>query len=359
MNSRTTRFASVFVLTLVAPSFPQAPPTDAAPLPATERLIVLNKAEASAWLIDPTTRKDIARITVGDGPHEVAVSPDGRIAVVCNYGGQKPGSSLTVIDVPTAKALRTFELTGEETIGEEQKQRTYLRPHGIQFLADGKRVLVTSEATRRLLEVDIDAGKVLRAMPCPQRALHMVVVSPDGKLAHGASPHDGSMSTFDLTVADGACKTRTTGDGAEGIAVHPTTGEVWVANRRANTVSVIDPINGKAIATLDTGVDPYRVAITPDGAFALVTCTQPGELLAFDCAKKTLAHTVDIGGDKHENSPLPAGICVQPDSAMAYVACIRGEFLAVVDLRNWQVIDRIATGQGPDGLAWSRLTGAR
>lgn len=352
MNTRSACLLAFAWTTALAAQRPEPPA-------AAERLIVLNKAEASAWLIDPTTRKDVARIAVGDGPHEVAVSPDGRIAVVCNYGGQKPGSSLTVIDVAAAKALRTFELTGEETIDGQARQRTYLRPHGIQFLTDGKRVLVTSEATRRLLEVDIENGTVLRAMPCPQRALHMVVLAPDGKLAHGASPHDGSMSTFDLTAADGACKTQTTGDGAEGIAVHPTTGEVWVANRKTNTVSVVDPKSGKEVATLDTGVDPYRVAITPDGAFALVTCTQPGELLAFDCGKKALVHTVDIGGDKHENSPLPAGICVQPDSALAYLACIRGEFLAVVDLRTWAVVDRITTGQGPDGLAWSRIAAPR
>jgi hypothetical protein len=51
---------------------------------------------------------------------------------------------------------------------------------------------------------------------------------------------------------------------------------------------------------------------------------------------------------------MPLGVCVQTDSKFAYVACVRGEFLAVVDLGKWEVVDRIATGQGPDGMAWAR-----
>ena len=40
-------------------------------------LVVLNKSEASASLIDLASGKEVARIAVGDGPHEAATSPDG------------------------------------------------------------------------------------------------------------------------------------------------------------------------------------------------------------------------------------------------------------------------------------------
>ncbi len=52
--------------------------------PGTGTLIVLNKDGASASLLDRATGKEFARLDTGTGPHEVAVSPDGTIAVVGN-----------------------------------------------------------------------------------------------------------------------------------------------------------------------------------------------------------------------------------------------------------------------------------
>src|SRR3982750_320985 len=61
-------------------------------------LAALNKAENNLAIIDPVTLKITARVPVGDSPHEVALSADGKTAFVSNYGAQTPGSSLSVID---------------------------------------------------------------------------------------------------------------------------------------------------------------------------------------------------------------------------------------------------------------------
>lgn len=330
--------------------------------PASERLLVLNKGEATASLIDPRTRKEVALVPVGDGPHEVAVAPDGRTAVVCNYGGQKPGNSLTVIDVAAGKALRTFELRGPEpgsdTAAEEP--RAYLRPHGVQFLPDGQRVAVTSEQARRLLVVDVGSGQVVRALPTGQRTLHMVALATDGRTAFGTSIHDGSLGVFALAGDADAAPARLlpTGAGAEGIAVRPGSGEVWVGNREADTVSIVDAAGVAVVANLETARFPIRVAFTPDGTKALVSCAEAGEVQVFDAVERRLAHTIVLGGDKTELSPLPIGICVQPDGDFAWVACQRGEFLAVIDLRTFAMVDRIQARRGPDGMAFARIAAA-
>ena len=65
-------------------------------LPASARtLVVLNKAEATASLIDLASGEVRATLPTGVGPHEVAISPDGKLALVADYGQQTPGSSLT------------------------------------------------------------------------------------------------------------------------------------------------------------------------------------------------------------------------------------------------------------------------
>jgi YVTN family beta-propeller protein len=84
-------------------------------------LLVLNKSDHTVSLINVVTKTAVATIPTGAGPHEVAVSPNGKIAVIANYGTQQaPGSSLTVIDVAGKKTLKTIDL-GE-----------YRRPHGIE-----------------------------------------------------------------------------------------------------------------------------------------------------------------------------------------------------------------------------------
>src|SRR5687768_10974342 len=87
-----------------------------APAPS---LLVLNKSEATLAIVDPSSGKLIGRVPTGDGPHEVAVSADGRLAFVTNYGSRAPGNTLSVIDLPARKELRRVDLG------------TLRQPHGI------------------------------------------------------------------------------------------------------------------------------------------------------------------------------------------------------------------------------------
>ena len=49
------------------------------------RLLVLNKTEATFVIVDAVSGKVLARIPTGDGPHELAVSDDGKYAFASNY----------------------------------------------------------------------------------------------------------------------------------------------------------------------------------------------------------------------------------------------------------------------------------
>src|SRR6187551_1901977 len=129
-------------------------------------LLVLNKAANTVTLLDLATKKSVATIPTGEGPHEVAVSPDGKIAVVCNYGSSPtPGNTLSVIDVAARKVRRTIDLG------------KHVRPHGIAWLR-GNHVAVTTEGSKTLLTVDIEAGKVTAAVDTDQLGSHMVALAP-------------------------------------------------------------------------------------------------------------------------------------------------------------------------------------
>src|SRR5262249_36152608 len=72
----------------------------AAPVPtaqaASARLLVLNKEDANMAIVDPASGSVLGRVPVGQGPHELVTSTDGRVAFASNYGsGPAPGRTIS------------------------------------------------------------------------------------------------------------------------------------------------------------------------------------------------------------------------------------------------------------------------
>jgi YVTN family beta-propeller protein len=314
-------------------------------------LLVVNKSAHNVGVHDLATGKTLATIPTGYGPHEVAVSPDGSLALVTNYGERaKPGNSLTVIDVAKRAAVRTIDLG---------KHR---RPHGVTFFPDGRRAAVTTEDSRHLVVVDVTSGKIERAIETAQDVSHMVALAPDAKQAYVTNLGSGSLTIIDLAVGK-VVKQVATGEGAEGVAVTPDGRGIWVSNRAANTVSVVDAGRLEVVATLPSAGYPIRATLAPDGRHALVSNARSGELAVFDVkARKELKRLKLLEDDKGMVSQLfgpgsfPVGIAVSPDGRRAFVAITGGDRIAVVDTKTWTVSGYWEAGDEPDGMA---VAGAR
>jgi YVTN family beta-propeller protein len=272
---------------------------------------------------------------------------------VANYGtGPAPGSSLTVLDVPGAKVVKTIDL-GE-----------YRRPHGMVFL-DNRRALVTSEASKNLLEVDVEAGKVTRAIPTGQEVSHMVAVTPDGSRAFVANIGSGSMTAVDLKAGKSLGDVKT-GAGAEGIEVTPDGKQVWVTNREADTVTVVDAKTLEILGSVPSASFPIRAKATPDGKHVLVSNAKSGDLSVFSAADRKLARRVKLevksAADKDGrlmgafgDSSVPIGILIEPDGKRAFVAHANGDAISIVDLGKWERAGSLSAGKEPDGMGYSKL----
>ncbi len=320
----------------------------------TGTVVVLNKAAASASLVDAATGASYATLPTGAGPHEVAVSPDGRTAVVADYGeGAAPGRTLTVLDLAERRVVRTIDL-GD-----------YRRPHGIAYFPDGRRVAVTVEANRAVIVVDVVAGTVERAVATDQPGSHMLALAADGSRAYVANLGAGTITALDLArgVAD---RTVHSGAGAEGIDVTPDGREVWVTNREANTVVVFDAASMVPLDTLPSADFPIRVKITPDGRTALVSNARSGSLRLFDVASRretgTIAMPVEPGTGRgtmlgaNDSSGVPIGILISPDGRRAWVANANADVVTVVDIPGRRVLGYARAGREPDGLGYSPIT---
>src|SRR5437016_2368072 len=212
-----------------------------------QTLVVLNKSEQSASLIDANSGRTLAKLPVGRGPHELAVSPDGHFAYVANFGRfgvfpagdtthTQPGHTMTVLDL----AARTVKATWD--FGSHTGQ------HGVAISRDGTRVWVTSETPNALLEVDASNGKVVNVWPTSQQRSHLVVAAPGEKTFYVTNTVSGSATIIDRTT--GSATSIAVGPGAEGITISPDGREVWVARRGDSKISIISTSTGAIIETI-------------------------------------------------------------------------------------------------------------
>jgi DNA-binding beta-propeller fold protein YncE len=306
-------------------------------------LLVGNKSDDTVWRLSLEDGRRLGESPTGAGPHEIAVSADGRHAIVTDYGHQQPGASLSVLDATSGDPLRTIDLGGHG------------RPHGIRLLPGGD-ALVTTEASDALLRVDPGAGTVAQAIDVGAGVGHMVALSRDGATAYVSKIAAGTVSRIDL--ASGR-KTREVpaGKGAEGIEVAPD-GRVWVTNREDDTLTVHDPDTLDTLATLSSEGFPIRVAFTPDGRQALVTNAKAGTLAVFDAASHRRVATVALRPEGSEagetllgRGAMPIGVVADPARPRVYVAISGADRIAVIDAVEWRVLDMWATGRQPDALA--------
>ena len=157
-----------------------------------------------------------------------------------------------------------------------------------------------------------------------------------------------------------------TGEGAEGIDMTPDGREVWVVNREADTVSVVDTKTLEVAATLQVPQFPIRVKITPDGKRALVSCARSGDVAVFDVATRKEIKRISIDreavpgsearlfSDRFGKSPAPVGLLIAPDGKRAWVASTNADVVSVIDLDSLAVVGRLTAGKEPDGLAGRR-----
>lgn len=296
-------------------------------------LAVLNKADNSLTLIDPASMKVTSRVPVGDSPHEVVLSADGKTAFVANYGAQTPGSSLSVIDTATAKELRRVDLS------------PLLRPHGMQVI--GGKVYFTAEVNRLIARYDPAADKVDWVMGTGQNGTHMIAAAADQKKFYVTNVGSDSITAFEFQNVPPAGSKITqiaVGKQPEAIDLSPDGREVWAGLNVDGAIDVIDTAAGKAKERINIGGRPYRVRFSPDGKMAAATLVQTRELLLLDTATRKETKRIKL-------ESVPLAIVFSADGRTAFLTVVEPDAVLKIDLQKGEIVGRVDAGKGPDGIA--------
>ena len=301
----------------------------------TGTIIVTNKSPATATIIDVGSGRTLGTLPTGQGPHEIAITRDGRTAVVTDYGAQGPGgNTLTVIDVAGRKVVRTIDL-GQ-----------YRRPHGITFLPGDSLVVVTSEASRNIVIVSVAEGAIRKAIGTTQNGSHMVGVVADGSRMYTGNIGSNTVSEIDGRTGE-FVKTFEVPAQPEAINVTPDGAEVWVGSNGTGKVSVLDPRTG-TVTTAAEGLGwPYRVLYTPDRKTVMLPDLKNEELRFLErSSRKELSRLTFKGGG-------PQGITITPDGKYIFQSVSTGARVAIIDVAKRTFVGHLEAGQTPDGVVYT------
>ena len=303
-------------------------------------LLVAQKGEASLAIVDPAAGKVVAEVPEGGVTgHEVAASPDGRLAYVPIYGNSgvgKPGTdgrSLVVVDIASRSVVGTVDFGHG------------VRPHMPIFGPKDGLLYVTTELDHTVSLIDPKTLKIIGTIPTGQAESHMLALSHDGRRGYTANVGPGTVSVLDIparkTLAVIPVSAQT-----QRIAITPDDRWVFTADPKKPQLAVIDTRANKVTQWVALDGIAYGTAPTLDGRWLVATLPGKGKVAVVDLKTMQVVRSVETPSDPEE-------VLMRPDGKVAYVSCVASHTIAEVDLGTWKVTRTIADGNNSDGLAWA------
>jgi DNA-binding beta-propeller fold protein YncE len=305
------------------------------------RLVVDQKGDRSLAIVDPVAGKVIADVAEnGITGHEVAASPDGRLAFVPIYGNSgvgKPGTdgtNIIVVDVAAHKVVGNIAFDHG------------VRPHCAVFGPKDGLLYVTTEIDHSVTIIDPKTLKIVGAIPTGQPESHMLALSHDGLHGYTANVGPGTVSVLDVKARK-TLKVIPVSGSVQRIAISNDDRWVFTADVTAPRLAVIDTATNAVVKWVKLDGLGYGSAPTPDGRFLLIAIPDANAVDVVDLKTMTLAAKVAVGKNPQET-------LVRPDGKAAYVSCMGSNEADEIDAATWKVTRTITTGNGTDGMGWAR-----
>ena len=279
--------------------------------------------------------KRTGEVKIGEYPHEIVPSLDGKTLFVSNNGilwmqyAGEGGNTIAMID--HKKRVKT----GDIDLGNNR------RPHGIAVHPKTGQLVITTENPDGLVLVDPATKKVLRRFDVKGEDPHMVLFDAPGEWAYVSNSTSGTVAA--IQIATGKTELIPTGKRPQGGALSPDGKTIFLTNADSNTISLIDTAQRKVVGEIKTGAGPNRVAITPDGK-TLVYSLGAAHAAAFaDVATRKELQQVKLSGQ-------PLSLTMSRDGKWAFSGVQDKDKVHVIDVAQRKIVRTIDTPKesGPD-----------
>jgi DNA-binding beta-propeller fold protein YncE len=341
--------------------------------------VVTNAGTDSITMLDfsefppKTTHLDNIPNSVIGPPSNIAISPDGNLALIANSLKVDPNDKTNWVPESYVHVMN-LDCHPPKIIGRASTQD---QPSGISFTPDGKIALVANRAsgsiTSLALSEDGSAYTIGHTQVCePELSLSDIAISPDGTTALASVQKgsylaelklDGNEPTvtgrkysvygqpYRVVISPDGRYGITAGAGAGGDPIDPDA--ITIVDLKANPPAVIDHIT----------IDPITesLEISPDGKLIAAVCMS-GSNLASDNPHRTEAGSLVIlkrtrsGFEVSQKLPtgrIPEGVAFTSDGKYLAVQCHPSKEIWLYKIRGTKVRDtgeRIQTPGYPSSL---------
>lgn len=317
-----------------------------AALAAPDKVFVADEGAATVSVLDAASFKKIAAVPVGREPHNVQLSPDGKLAWVTNNGEQAmPGMGKGGHDA--MKSAGEVWAIDTESHAVVAKIPVGKHPAHVVLTPDGRFAYVTNGGENTVSVVDTEARRVTATIPVGAYP-HGIRISPDGREAYVANLKGGTVSVIDLREGKEVAQIPV-GKGPAQTGFAPDGRLAFVSLSQENKVALIDPVARKVLKKIAVGTVPIQLYPTPDGRTLLVanqgTKKKPGTTVSvIDLRDSKVVNTVRTGPGAH-------GVVVDREGRYAYVSNIYENSVSVLDVKSAKVVANVRVGAGPNGIS--------
>lgn len=293
---------------------------DLADIPA--RVYVPNELSASVSVIDPATMRVIREIKVGPYPQHVGPGPDMTRLYVNDAG-------LTEIDARTGEVLRVIKVE---------------MPYNLYFTPDGRRAIVVAEDLDRLDFYDLPAWTFVRSVHIPWKGIDHLDFSADGSYLIGTTEFAGVVVKVDVREPALVAHARV-GSLPVDVRLAPDGSVFYITDQGRHGVIVFDPVTMRETAFVATGRGAHGLTVSRDTRSLYVSNRIAGTITVIDLQTRAIVAMWRIGGS-------PDMLQVSPDGRQLWTGDRYSDTVAVIDTTTGKVIARIRVGRAPHGLTF-------
>ena len=297
-------------------------------------LLVVEKKNSSVGFYS-SSGKRVAGVAVGETPHEMVISRDGRFAYVSDNGvlwmdyDGPGGNTISIVDIANRKRVGILPMG------------KFHRPHGIAPDPNSSRAFVTAENPDRIVLVDLDSRSVIKDFDNGGVDPHMVTFGKDGHWGYVSNTASNTVGA--VHAVTGELHLIEVGKAPQGSLLSSDGTRLWVTCRDEGRIDIIDTAARANIGSIKTGPGVNRLVSTPDEKL-LVYSLQSGEAVGIaEIESGREVAQIPLGGQ-------PLSISLSEDGTYAFAGVQDKDQIWIVSVPERAVVQVIDTppGMGPD-----------
>ena len=285
-------------------------------------LYVSNSQNNYISVIDRGSHQVIDTITVGDSPRGMALSENGNYLYVANYFS----NTISVIDTISSRLVDTIALN----IG--------IGPTELIIPSKTYTLYVTAKDSNAVIVIDILTKNIIKKIDVGQGPIGLAS-DPNGQYVYVANSYSNNISVIDTRDNE---LINTIGAGGEPRYLCIYQKYIVVSNSQSNNVNFIDRYSSRIMSTVFVHSQPGN--LIPGQRGWVYVAGERSHDISF------ITPGLNIAPRKLSAGQHPAGMALDKDRKLLYVANLMDNTISVVDLIREEEIKRIEVGDRPYDL---------